>query len=172
MDSRPSEDQAAFAGRGRSDEGLALWLPSLSDPLIIAHATPIQARHHRCVRYPGPSPGGTILPSSISRASSALRARSPWVSTPEPAACEIGSPPRPRRMMAHPTAIAAPISGPLTYTQYRSSRRRPVRGRRNAPDSWRCRSRGRPTGRPARCTRRRRAPRARPRSGQPTRSRG
>ena len=30
---RPSEDQAAFAGRGRSEEGLALRLPSLSDTL-------------------------------------------------------------------------------------------------------------------------------------------
>jgi hypothetical protein len=37
VDSRPSEDQAAFAGRGRSDEGLALWLPSLSDPVSVAH---------------------------------------------------------------------------------------------------------------------------------------
>ena len=32
VDSRPSEDQAAYAGRGRSVEGLALRLPSLSDP--------------------------------------------------------------------------------------------------------------------------------------------
>src|ERR1700729_3154983 len=38
VDSRPSEDQAAYAARGRSDEGLALWLPSLSDPLSVAHA--------------------------------------------------------------------------------------------------------------------------------------
>ena len=37
MDSRPSEDQAAFAERGRSVEGLALWLPSLSDPVSVAH---------------------------------------------------------------------------------------------------------------------------------------
>ena len=37
MDSRPSEDQAAFAARGRSDEGLALGLPSLSDPVSVAH---------------------------------------------------------------------------------------------------------------------------------------
>ncbi|HEV7174102.1 MAG TPA: hypothetical protein VGN29_01345 [Solirubrobacteraceae bacterium] len=40
------------------------------------------------------------------------------MSTPEPAAWEIGPPPRPRRIIAHPTAIAAPISGPATYTQY------------------------------------------------------
>jgi len=40
VDSRPSEDQAAFAGRGRSDEGLALWLPSLSDPPSVAHPPP------------------------------------------------------------------------------------------------------------------------------------
>jgi hypothetical protein len=32
--------QAAFAGRGRSDEGLALWLPSLSDPASVAHPPP------------------------------------------------------------------------------------------------------------------------------------
>src|ERR1700727_2893086 len=40
VDSRPSEDQAAFAGRGRSDEGLALGLSSLSDPLRGAHPPP------------------------------------------------------------------------------------------------------------------------------------
>ena len=37
VDSRPSEDQAAFAARGRSDEGLALGLPSLSDSVSVAH---------------------------------------------------------------------------------------------------------------------------------------
>ena len=36
VDSRPSEDQAAYAGRGRSGEGLALRLPSLSDPDSVA----------------------------------------------------------------------------------------------------------------------------------------
>src|SRR5450631_1324435 len=40
VDSRPSEDQAAFAERGRSEEGLALWLPSLSDPFSVAHPPP------------------------------------------------------------------------------------------------------------------------------------
>jgi hypothetical protein len=40
VDSRPSEDQAAFAGRGRSVEGLALWLPSLSDPARVARPPP------------------------------------------------------------------------------------------------------------------------------------
>jgi len=41
----------------------------------------------------------------------------PGLSTPDPAAREIGSPPRPRRMNAKPTAIMAPASGPTTYTQ-------------------------------------------------------
>src|SRR3954453_12179860 len=36
VDSRPSEDQAAYAGRGRSVEGLALRVPSLSDPDRVA----------------------------------------------------------------------------------------------------------------------------------------
>ena len=40
VDSRPSEDQAAFAARGRSDEGLALGLPSLSDLTSVAHPPP------------------------------------------------------------------------------------------------------------------------------------
>ena len=40
VDSRPSEDQAAFAGRGRSVEGLALGLPSLSDPASLACPPP------------------------------------------------------------------------------------------------------------------------------------
>src|SRR6478672_1015940 len=40
VDSRPSEDQAAFAARGRSVEGLALWLPSLSDPASVARPPP------------------------------------------------------------------------------------------------------------------------------------
>ncbi len=43
VDSRPSEDQAAFAARGRSDEGLALGLPSLSDPPSVAHSPPSTA---------------------------------------------------------------------------------------------------------------------------------
>ena len=53
VDSRPSEDQAAFAGRGRSDEGLALWLPSLSDPASVAHPPPsiALARHPTWPRH-------------------------------------------------------------------------------------------------------------------------
>src|SRR3954469_416078 len=49
VDSRPSEDQAAFAERGRSVEGLALWLPSLSDPARIARP-PASAATARVVR--------------------------------------------------------------------------------------------------------------------------
>jgi uncharacterized RDD family membrane protein YckC len=45
------------------------------------------------------------------------RLRSSGPSTPDPATREIGSPPRPRRMKAKPTAIMAPASGPTTYTQ-------------------------------------------------------
>jgi hypothetical protein len=54
----------------------------------------------------------------MSRASFAFSAARPGVSTPAPAAWEIGSPPRPRRIQAQPTAIAAPVSGPTTYTHY------------------------------------------------------
>jgi hypothetical protein len=63
-------------------------------------------------------PGGAIFPSSISRESSVFSAKRPGVNTPDPAARAIGLPPRPRRMIAQPTAIAAPISEPATYTQY------------------------------------------------------
>src|ERR1035441_3223654 len=38
-------------------------------------------------------------------------------STPDAAARAVASPPRPRRIIAAPTAIAAPISGPATYAQ-------------------------------------------------------
>ena len=58
----------------------------------------------RCVSVPV-MPGGTALPWSISCASSALAARAPSSSTPEPAAREMTSPPRPRSTYAKPTAI-------------------------------------------------------------------
>jgi hypothetical protein len=82
-----------------------------------AHRLAAVSRYGSARLLVGPSPGGATFPSSMSRASLAFSARSPAVSTPDPAAREIGSPPRPRRMIAHPTAIAAPISGPATYTQ-------------------------------------------------------
>jgi hypothetical protein len=65
VDSRPSEDQAAFAGRGRLNQGLALWLPSLSDRSSIAQPAPSIAvvphptrPHHRwrTSRSPSKSP--------------------------------------------------------------------------------------------------------------------
>ena len=64
-----------------------------------------------------PEPGGSTFPSSTPFERSAAGCACPAVSTPDPAAREVESPPRPRRMMAHPIAIAAPISGPATYTQ-------------------------------------------------------
>jgi len=62
-------------------------------------------------------PGGTTLPCSMSCDSCALAARAPWSSTPEPAAREMTSPPRPRSTYAKPTAISMPASGPTRYTQ-------------------------------------------------------
>jgi len=49
----------------------------------------------------GVRPGAAILPASISSASIVAASRRPGVSTPDPAAWEIGSPPRPRRIQAH-----------------------------------------------------------------------
>src|SRR5271167_3241549 len=48
-------------------------------------------------------PGGTTLPCSMSCESLALAAWAPWSSTPEPAAREMTSPPRPRSTYAKPT---------------------------------------------------------------------
>ena len=61
----------------------------------------------------GSSPGATTFPASMSLASFAFSDARPGVSTPAPAAWEIGSPPRPRRITAHPTAIAAPAGRQL-----------------------------------------------------------
>jgi hypothetical protein len=41
----------------------------------------------------------------------------PSSSTPEPAAREMTSPPRPRSTYAKPTAMSMPATGPTTYTQ-------------------------------------------------------
>src|ERR1700722_8338708 len=66
----------------------------------------------------GPAiPGGTMRPWAISCDSFALAASAPWSSTPEPAAREMESPPRPRRARAQATAMSAPAIGPATYTQ-------------------------------------------------------
>jgi len=69
-----------------------------------------------CVSVPV-MPGGTALPCSMSWDSLALAVRAPSSSTPEPAAREMASPPRPRSTKAKPTAISAPVSGPTRYTQ-------------------------------------------------------
>ncbi len=53
----------------------------------------------------------------MSFAGSALALSAPSSSTPEPAAREMASPPRPRSTIAKPTAISAPVIGPTTYTQ-------------------------------------------------------
>jgi hypothetical protein len=63
VDFRPSEDQAAFAGRGRSEEGLALWLPSLSDSLRVAHPPPtgrVVERSPKLIGMDTASPGDLV----------------------------------------------------------------------------------------------------------------
>jgi hypothetical protein len=64
-------------------------------------------------------------------------------SAPDAAARAVASPPRPCRIRANPTAMAAPIRGPARYTQPASCRRR-GRGRRNGRGSSRCPHRRRP----------------------------
>ena len=99
------------AGRGLSREGD----PGLSRRHAHQFAVLTASSPYRCssARVRAGSPSRRRSPG---RASPFPAAR-PGVSTPAPAAWEIGSPPRPRRIIAHPTAIAAPASGPTTYTQ-------------------------------------------------------
>ena len=115
---RPANRSAAGRNRAVTPSGKSSFEDALG--LFIDHA----ARGSRLSRARSPLVcssdrlrAAAIFPSSISRESLVFSSVRPGVSTPDPAAWEIGSPPRPRRMIAHPTAIAAPISGPATYTQ-------------------------------------------------------
>ena len=68
-------------------------------------------------------PWGTTLPCSMSSDSLALAVRAPSSGTPEPAAREMTSPPRPRSTNAQPTAIRAPATGPPRTPSSSSSHR-------------------------------------------------
>ena len=89
---------------------------------VTAVVTPIARRSLRlrspCRCSSDSSPGATTFPASMSWASFAFSAARPGVSTPDPAAWEIGSPPRPRR---------------ITRTRPRSPRR--SAGRRHTPST-------------------------------------